>query len=79
MIKLFRRKSTQAPQVPQDVRLQFPDGSEQPVELVYEGRQKGLDVWVAVCPPGRMPSGLTCALLPGKTSIRIALPLDGAA
>lgn len=62
------------PQKPRNVRVERPDGTSVPCELVYEGRSAdGTHVWVAVTPlAAPEPGGVVnvrCDLLPARTSI----------
>jgi len=64
---------TRHPPIPVNVRLERPDGSVVPLELVYRGRDReGIHVWENVhevdVPVG---SEIHCDLLPGYTTVRI--------
>lgn len=66
------------PEPPQNVRIRYPDGHEEPVELLYQGRDhRGFHVWVAtptapeLSREGFFGGGVhvLCDVLPAMTSV----------
>ena len=73
-----RRRAKNLPEPPQNVRIRYPDGHEEPVELLYMGLDhRGFHVWVAtptapeLSREGFFGGGVKvlCDVLPAKTSV----------
>lgn len=65
-----------SPEPPIDVRLQYWNGHEDPVELVYDGRDElGTHIWVAVptAPVASRYAFLKVGMLPPETEVRLRL------
>lgn len=59
------------PLPPHNVRMELPDGTVVPVELVYNGLVENLHQWIAVAPVWGLDVGgvLRADMIPGNTSI----------
>lgn len=67
------RRLTTLPIPPTNVRVEQPDGTTIPVELVYNGWVDGCHEWVAVAPVTGLDTGgvLKADVLPAHTSITV--------
>jgi hypothetical protein len=54
---------------PEGVRIIRPDGTEVPCELVYVGKEDGLDVWEVAGALVRPGDSLHCKMLPARTTL----------
>lgn len=60
---------------PENVCLTMADGSQVPVECVYEGWDGEAHVWRAVTElGGRRPESMSIGMLPGHTKVAIGWP-----
>lgn len=66
------------PIAPRGARVIYHDGSEDPLELAYRGRdERGLHVWAATTQLREMPQALRCEFLPERTVIECVGPIEG--
>lgn len=67
------RRLTTLPIPPTNVRVEKPDGTTIPVELVYNGWVNGCHEWIAVAPVTTLDTGgvLKADVLPAHTSITV--------
>jgi len=59
------------PTPPENVRAVMADGTETPVECVYEGYHGGIHRWVAVWMLPDVPASVKVGILPAHTKVAI--------